>query len=212
LDQGLDINRGGNIILKGADRVYRDNTVAVLNAAAVYGDIDLFDYLVARGAKASQSNALHHAGRSNNAAAMIPHLINTYHLDVNAHDSCGGLNELVKWDVTQHGSPLNYAVYYRNVPAAEVLLKYGANIGDACAIAIEKKSAPAVKLLLDAGADPSRGLGIAITQGFLEGAQLCLEYGGDIAIGEARDEYHAGFGGPYTGMSSEMRKLLDVWK
>ncbi|RFU24592.1 hypothetical protein B7463_g11747, partial [Scytalidium lignicola] len=198
-DQGLDINRGGNNMLKGPDRVYGDNTVAVLNQVAVKGDIDLFDHLVTRGARPLHSNALHHATRSNNAVAMITHLIVTYHLDVNAEDTCGGLNQPVMWDVTP-GFPLNYAITYNNIPAAEVLLKYSANIRDACEIAIHKRNISAVKLLLDAGADPSKSLGTAITNDYLEAAQLCLEHGGDIAIGEARDKFVVGLGNNYTRM------------
>jgi hypothetical protein len=211
LDQGLDINGPGNDTLKGVDKLYRDNTVSVLNEAAAYGDIELFDYLVARGAKPSRSNALHNASGSKNSVVMITHLIDTYHLDVNAGDECGGLNELVKWNTTP-GSPLNYAIQASNTSAAEVLLKYSAKIGHACEFAIKYQNPPAVKLLLDAGADPSEGLGNAITSDYFEGAQLCLEHGGDIAIGEARDKMVAGLGGRYTGMSSEMRKLLDEWK
>ena len=211
LDQGLDINGGGNRTLKGTDKVYRDNIVAVLNATAAYGDTNLFDHLVARGAKPFQSNALHNASRSNNAVAMITHLIDTYHLDVNAGDECGGLNELVKWNVTP-GCPLNYAVTASNLPAAQTLLNYGANIGDSCGVAIKYQNTPAVKLLLDAGADPSDSLVNAITTDYLEGAQLCLEHGGEIVKGEERDKMVAGLGGTYTGISGEMRKLLDEWK
>lgn len=131
LDQGLDINAGGNRSLKGRDKLYRDNTVAVLNETAAAGDIELFDYLVSRGAKPSQSNALHHAVGCKDAAkgvAMISHLIDTYHLDVNADDSCGGLNELVQYSM-HSGSPLYCAVTSGNVAAAGVLLKNGARSG-----------------------------------------------------------------------------------
>lgn len=138
--------------------------------AAEFGDIDLFDHLVARGAKPSQNNALHFACRSENAVAMITHLITVYHFDVNASDECGGLNELPQW-----GSPLNYAMQFSNLPAAETLLKYGADIGDACRVPIASKNTPIVKLLLDNGADPSEALGNAIVNDYLEGCQLCLE-------------------------------------
>jgi hypothetical protein len=43
LNQGIDINAGGHRMLKEADKEYRDNTVAVLNQAAAYGDIALFE-------------------------------------------------------------------------------------------------------------------------------------------------------------------------
>jgi hypothetical protein len=71
---------------------------------------------------------------------------------------------------------------------------------------------PAVKLLLDAGADPSEVLGVAVNSDNLEIAAIYLEHGGDVAAGEARDKFKAGFGGTYTGLSSEMRKLLDQWQ
>lgn len=132
-------------------------------------------------------------------------------MDVNAGDDCGGLNELVKWDVTP-GSPLNYAVTYSNLPAIETLLKYNSDIGSSWGIAIQKQNTPALKILLKAGADASEALGYAITDDYLKGAQLCLEHGADIATGEARDKMVTGFGGMYTGMSTEMRKLIDQWK
>ena len=213
LDQGLEINGPSNRTLKCTDDTFlRDNTVEVLNRAATIGDIDLFDHLVARGAKPSQSNALHNASRSENAVAMITHLINTYHLDINASESCGGLNKLDQW-ATEWGPPLYYAIIYSNLPAAEVLLNYGAEIGGSCGLAIMKKNTPAVKLLLDKGADPSKNLGYAITGNYFEGCKLCLEHGSDdIAIVEARNKMVAGFGGAYTGMSKEIRELLDEWK
>jgi hypothetical protein len=70
----------------------------VLNVAAHHGVLDLFDHLVARGADASRSNALHYAASCQDAVkatAMIIHLIETYHRDPSASDSCGRLNELV---------------------------------------------------------------------------------------------------------------------
>lgn len=211
LDQGLDINAGGNRILQGADKAYRNNTVEVLNRAAALGDIELFDYLVTRGARPKRSNALHNATRSKDAVSMITHLVNTYHLDVNAEDSCGGLNELVEWESTP-GSPLNYAVKASNVPAVETLLNFGARIEDALGVAVGNEEIEIVRILLDAGADPSEGLGYAVVKDYFEGARLCLEHGGDVTKGEERDRLVAGLGGMYTGMSSGMRKLLDEWK
>lgn len=212
LDHGLDINNGcDDFTLYGREKSYYDHTVAVLNKAAGRGDIELFDQLVARGAKPSRSIALHNAACSQNAGAMITHLIEKYDFDVNADDGCGGLNELVQWNVTPK-FPLSYAASMSNLPAIETLLKYGALVGEAWSYAIKHKNASVLKLLLDAGADASKSLAVAITKDYLEGARLCLEYGGDIAAGEVRDKMVAGFGDSYTGMSSEMRKLLDEWK
>jgi len=131
LDQGLDINFGGHRTVKGADRMCRDNTCAVLNEAAASGDIALFDHLVARGAKPSRSNALHFATRchdANKVVAMISHLIKKCDLDVNADTSCGGLNEFLEFEPSP-GSPLNHAVIASNAAAADALLRYGAKIG-----------------------------------------------------------------------------------
>ncbi|TVY93162.1 hypothetical protein LAWI1_G000864 [Lachnellula willkommii] len=207
-----DINGPTNDTVKGTDRLYRNNTVEVLNAAAAHGDIDLFNHLVSRSAKPHHSNALHNAVRSKNAVAMVTHLVETYHLDVTASDVCNGLNELdlvgLK-DTPKYA--LSYALRACNTPAAEVLLKYGAKIREALSYAITSQNISAVKLLLDAGADPSDGLCDAIVRDYLEVAQLCLEYGGDVAAGEARDQLVAGFGGSYSGMSNEMRELLDEW-
>jgi hypothetical protein len=212
IDRGLDINDPEDESIQGVEESYRNKTIAVLNAAAKSGDVDLFDYLVSRGAIPSRSNALHNASQSNNAAAMITHLVDTYHMDVNASDSCGGLNEVVKWKTTPV-TPLNYAITYSNLPAVETLLKYGATgATSACSIAISKNNIPAVKILLEAGADPSKSLGVAVTKDRLEIATICLERGGDIAVAEERDRFVAAISGRYHGMSSEMKNLLDQWK
>lgn len=119
--------------MKGRNKLYRDNTVAILNEAAASGDIDFFDHLVARGAIPSWSNALHHASRCSDSVkvvAMIRHLVKKYDLDVNADPSCGGLNELVEIEGSP-GPPLNYAVTAFNLPAANTLLECGAKIGNA---------------------------------------------------------------------------------
>jgi hypothetical protein len=55
----------------------------VLNRAGAYGDTDLFDHLVARGAKPSHSIALHHTASSERAISMIAHLIDKYHFNIN---------------------------------------------------------------------------------------------------------------------------------
>jgi hypothetical protein len=55
-----------------------DKTLGVLNNAATLGDIDLFDYLVSRGADPSKSIALHAAARCPDPVktkAMILHLV-----------------------------------------------------------------------------------------------------------------------------------------
>ena len=135
LDQGADINRGGMLeTVRGSGRSYSDNTCGVLNKVAAQGDIELFDHLVSRGADPARSNALHYAvtcedqGKS---AAMIQHLIETYRLDVNAHDGHDGLNELADTIMGEYGPwgrPLNIAIRYGNLPAIDTLLKYNADV------------------------------------------------------------------------------------
>ena len=202
-----------------AGKIYRNRTCEVLNVAAHHGDIDLFDHLVARGADPSRSNALHYAASCKNAVkatAMITHLIETHHLDPNASDSCGGLNELLDLPGglgDPYRNPLDYAVSGGNLPAVEALLKFGADPSNFIDEAIEEKQAPAVKILLEAGADCSKSFPRAVTTDFLEGAELCLQYGADPADGERygkelADDPHC----MYKGMTPEMRKLLDEWK
>ena len=185
LDQGLDINRGTNEMVKGFPDLFRDNTVAVLNEVAA------------------------------KAPAMITHLIVKYHLDVNASDACGGLNELATKLIYYPGpgSPLNYAITYSNVPAAKTLLEHGASIGSAWRIAVNGKNKAALQLLLDAGTDPSDALGAAIIEDYLDGVQLCLEYGGDVAKGDLCDKQRMTDDPTYyKGMSKEVRELLDEWR
>ena len=200
-------------------KVYQDRTCEVLNVAAHRGDIDIFDHLVARGADPSRSNALHYAATCKDALkanAMITHLIEKYHLDPNASDSCGGLNELLDLPGglgDPYRNPLDYAVSRGNLPAAEALLKFGADPSNSIYEAIEEYQAPAVKILLEAGADYSKSFPRAVTTNFLEGAELCLQYGADPADGERYDKELAD--DPhckYDGMTPEMRKLLDEWK
>jgi ankyrin repeat protein len=202
-----------------AGKVYRNRTCAVLNVAAYHGDIDLFDHLVARGAAPSRSNALHYAASCKNAVkatAMITHLIETYHFDPNASDSCGGLNELLDLPGglgDDERYPLDFAVSGGTLPAVEALLKFGADPSNSIREAIEEKQATAVKILLEAGADCSKSFPRAVTKNFLEGAELCLQYGADPADAEHHDKELAE--DPhcmYEGMTPEMRKLLDEWK
>jgi hypothetical protein len=111
------------------------------------------------------------------------------------------------------GSPSDYASFRTNIPAAEVLLKYGADPPSSLHIAITWKQASVVKLLLEASAKDPESLGIAVTENFLEVAELCLKYGGDPADGESYDkELSDDLGPAYDGMTIKMRKLLDEWK
>lgn len=218
LDYGLDINGPTNDVLYRTDsKVIRDNTVDVLNQAAGAGDIELFDHLVARGAKPEHSNALHNAARAHqHSAAMINHLVDKYHMDVNAGDDCNGLNELVTWDIpaaaqSHHATPLAYATKACNLEAVEALLRHGASpVGvEAITTAVAKRQPQIIKVLLEHGADASKGLASAVVQDYLEGAKLCLEFGADIAHAEEHDRFVSGINPAYQGMSIEMRTLLN---
>jgi ankyrin repeat protein len=195
--------------------LYRDNTCAVLNTAALHGDIDLFDHLVSRGADPSRSNALHHAALckdSGKAIEMISHLIEKHNFDLEAEDGCGGLQELAGWAVDDpYGSPLNYAACRGNIQAMEALLKYGADPSKSLSMAMNHKQGPVVKFLLEAGAKDTESFGIAVTEDYLEGAELCLQHGADPADGEMYDKETLQIA-EYDGMSADMRKLLDDWK
>lgn len=117
---------------------------------------------------------------------MIAHLVGKYKFDVNADNSCGGLN-VQTIGSGPSGSPLNYAVSNSNLPVVETLLKYGAEVGDCPGIAIAKQDAQSLKVLVDYGADPSETLDTAVCMDFVDGCKLCLQYGADIALVEARD-------------------------
>jgi hypothetical protein len=106
-----------------------DRTLGVLNEAAALGDVDLFDWLVSRGADASKSIALHTVARCKDPAktkAMISHLIGKYGFDPNADDNATGLRSLGGF-VDDGGHPLRFAVRYQNLTAVEALLQHGAD-------------------------------------------------------------------------------------
>lgn len=96
LDQGADLNRPSDPSLPGRQYFQGDNdlTLGVLNNAAASGDTELFDYLISRGDDPARSIALHHACRCSDpekTVAMISHLVEKYHFDVNAHDNITGI-------------------------------------------------------------------------------------------------------------------------
>ncbi|KAG9235778.1 ankyrin repeat-containing domain protein [Amylocarpus encephaloides] len=164
LEQGVDINQPMDKSLRGLRpgagwEGERDNTVEVLNEAAAQGNIEMFDYLVSRGAKAAQSIALHKSTRCMDpvlAVAMLTHLVERYNLDVNADDKTNNLrwfSDLGSGDPEpDQGTPLTCAIERGNIPAMEVLLDYGA--------------------------DPSVGYETAVKCTHQEAIQLCLKHGG----------------------------------
>ena len=136
LNQGIDINcnTGQDFHLYTNEGPLWDNTCAVLNKAAALGDVEPFDHLVSRGADPSRSVALHMATRCEDPAktvAMITHLIEQYHFDVNNNDdTCNGLWNKGLGGGLGEGVPLNGALVWDNLAAVEVLLKYGADTCD----------------------------------------------------------------------------------
>lgn len=220
LDQEVDIN--GNWSRS-------DRTCGVLNEAAVRGDIEMFDYLVSRGAEPSRSLALHKATGCKDAVkttSMIIHLIEKYRFDVNADDRSHPLLDKGFAAHLNDGPPLNWAIAWGNIPAVQFLLKHKADpsIGRSILVAFQKvynpgrsgKSedlTPILKLLLEAGGDASYGLKESVYYKDLAAAKLCLEYGADpIAAEEGDAERVALSTGDYSGMSIEMRELINKWK
>jgi hypothetical protein len=162
LDQGADPNQNPESSILRRQQGERDDTVEVLNAAAALGDIETFGHLVMRGANPSRSIALHKATRCKDPAltvAMITHLVEKYYFDVNADDKCGGLRYFggLGWDPPEYESPLQCAINHENVPAIQVLLRYGADPTPSLLSCAIQRGLPlaAVKLFLKAGADPS---------------------------------------------------------
>lgn len=142
---------------------------------------------------------------------MIAHLIEKYHFNVNADDSCGGLRDFCG---DPPMTPLDEACSNRNAAAVEALLKHGAEPGDGpLSSAVHCNTIPEIRLLLDAGADPTRGCNYAVRGNKLESAKICLEYCADVDAVEAEDkEWVTDPTCKYDGMSNEMQKLLYEWK
>lgn len=192
LAQGVDINGSRAGVWNNLKKGETDDTCGVLNAAAARGDIDTFDYLVSRGAQPSRSIALHTATKCKDPSktiAIITHLIEKYHLDPNADDTCNGLVNTVTPHLSD-GPPLNWAVVWNNIPAVELLLKHGADpsMGNTLIVALlaqqkfEYPTTPAIELLLEAGADATEGYLLAVQNDNLEAAEICLKYGADSKL------------------------------
>jgi hypothetical protein len=109
--------------------------------------------------------------------SMINHLLDAHHMDIEFFN--GRFREDINLP-RDSGTPLNSAVYHRNLPAVLTLLKRGADpetaitaSGDGCAF----PWLPAVGPLLDAGAELDRAFARAVDQLNFEAARLCLEKG-----------------------------------
>ncbi|XXH00073.1 hypothetical protein Hte_006415 [Hypoxylon texense] len=244
LDQGVDINRPDSSRTTNGKELYPgeyDHSLGVLNNAAASGDIETFDYLVSRGANPLRSLALHHATRCRDpekTKAMINHLLNKHHLDINACGDSLGLHEFEFFIHGDDGAALKCAVAHRNMAAIEELLKNGADpdgadpngkvprqyttsraIGDC----LHSGWLPALKPLLEGGANSTSALFTAISESNIEAARICLECGADPVRAEERDQLKvkdaekraAEYGAEeddYKGMNDEMRRLLRDWK
>ncbi|CAJ2512183.1 Uu.00g051980.m01.CDS01 [Anthostomella pinea] len=244
LDKGADISKpsnrtSGRTKLRGGER---DHTLGVLNNAAALGDAALFDHLVSRGADPSKSIALHHAARCQDAAkttAMIAHLVDRHHFDVNASDGCGGLRDFFG-DVPDIGSPLNFAVVFKNLAAVEALLERGADTEGKLAVAGGGASGAAadqdqedghrrypvataigdgytfrgfveaLRPLLEAGADATVGLRCAVDRNNLDAARLLLDFGGDPKLVKEMDAQRVEESGDPDGYAGMSREMSQL--
>lgn len=199
LDHGADINRTDE------ERVDKDHcrrlhgihdySLKVLNRIAGRGDIPLFDHLVSRGANPHLSIALHRASKCEDAQRsieMIDHLLDVHRMDIEADNKVFRNRPGFSPD---SGTPLNCALYYRNIPAVNHLLKRGANPERAVSQAVgrnywQREFLPALGPLIDAGANPHDALELAATVDDIEAAAICLSRGANprpvIVAQEAR--------------------------
>lgn len=171
----------------------RDYSLKVLNIIAASGDIELFDHLVTCGADPQRSIALHRASKCHDpekAVAMIDHLLDKHCMNIEAKSE----DFRTTIDSLDAGTPLNCAVYYRNLATVKHLLKRGAQPRDAANQAAGRWGThpflPALGPLLDAGANPDDALALVIRTNDIEAARLCVKAGADpraiISSQEAR--------------------------
>lgn len=189
LDQGVDISQtdtrrlddGFNLAFEASD-----NSLHLLNKVAADGDIDLFDYLVSRGADASRSLALHTASKFQDpekSRAMVCNLLDRHNMDINVNDRT--FRDTFN-GVSDQGSPLCSAVIHRNLAVVQELLNRGASSSKPGfrPVSYAVKSGgflPALEPLLRAGADPTKALIMSVRCTNLEAAETCLEFGADPA-------------------------------
>lgn len=163
----------------------RDYSLKVLNKIAASGDIELFDHIVSRGADPQRSIALHRASKCRDpekSIAMIDHLLDKHHMNIES--KAEDFHTLI--DSLDAGTPLNCAVYYRNLATVKHLLKRGAQPrGSGAANQAAGRWGthpflPALGPLLDAGADPDGALELVIRTKDIEAVRLCVEAGADL--------------------------------
>jgi len=195
LDQGVDISRtdihktdgGRRLPHNGTGRGSFDYSLKILNKIAERGDIQLFDHIVSRGADPLRSLALHHASKckdTERTTAMIDHLLDKYHMDIEAHSKV--LRPMIHFP-GDYGTPLVCAVWHENFAAVQHLLTRGANPEPAIVLAIGRATAPhgwlpAVVPLLEAGANADWALEDAVDRKNLDAAKLCVTHGADPSV------------------------------
>ena len=190
-----------------------DYTNAALNAAAAEGDVEMFDYLVTRGAQPSLAIPLHHVSKCKDhllTERMIEHLIEKYSFDVNANDTCGGLRWYGPVGPARRdtGTPLQLAIQRENTTAITSLRKYGSSEHFRPATVDHGQFIAGLQILLDAGVDPTGCYGL-VSKPFkqarfeervekirLAAMELCLTYG-------AREEKQLGEDTESSSISGE---------
>jgi hypothetical protein len=161
----------------------RDHSLKVLNNIAKNGDIELFDYIVSRGADPLRSMSLHAVSLCRDAdkmAAMIDHLLDHYHMDIEADNE--DLRDFMN-AVPDSGSPLICATFHGNVAAVQKLLDRGAKLEGSVEQAIGDclfgGFLPALDPLLDAGAGVDQAFRHAVSRNNVDAAKMCLARGAD---------------------------------
>jgi ankyrin repeat protein len=126
--------------------------------------------------------ALHWASKCHDpdkTIAMIDHLLDKHHMNIEANNA----DFSTAVDSPDFGTPVECAVYYRNLAAVKHLLKRGAQPRGAADKAAGEWGAkpfwPALGPLLDGGADPDDALEWVICTNDVEAARLCVEAGAD---------------------------------
>lgn len=116
------------------------------------------------------------------AVAMLDHLLDVHHMDMEANNE--DLRDFFH-AAGDSGTPLKCAVFYHNLAAVTRLLERGANPEKAIFSAITRFFSPpwlpAIAPLLQAGADADDTLAYAVDHLNFEAAKICLDNGANPA-------------------------------
>jgi hypothetical protein len=163
-----------------------DRSLKVLNNIAKNGDIELFDHIVSPGADPLRSMSLHAVSLCRDAekmAAMIDHLLDHYHMDIEADNE--NLRGIIQ-ALPDSGPPLVCAIYHENIAAVQKLLDRGADvkgprfvIAQAIGTLFFGGFLPALGPLLDAGADVDQAFRYAVFRNNIDAARICFKRGAD---------------------------------